>query len=101
MNDSLTTIVTAVVGFVTTALAWRFGGKQKAHTERLDAELIISKGADQIIDTGSKLLATLEKMLEEERGHRTACENALAEHKTLISDLSKKVKSLEAKMKAQ
>jgi hypothetical protein len=37
-------------------------------------------------------------MLEEERSHRAMCEKSLSEHKAMIDELNRKVKSLEGKI---
>jgi predicted P-loop ATPase/GTPase len=67
---------------------------------------VLTRGADQIVDTSNKLLETLQNLLSEERErvneerkHRELCETSLSQHKRMIDELSKKVKQLETKMK--
>lgn len=76
MESNESVIVTGVVGFVTTAVAWFLGGRQKAQNSTTDT---IANGADKIVDTSNKLLDTLQMMLQEERQHRAKCEAGIEE----------------------
>jgi hypothetical protein len=103
MKEYYSDIAIATAGVITTAGAWFLGGRQK-HKNASDE--VLTRGADQIVDTSNKLLETLQNLLSEERErvneerkHRELCETSLAQHKRMIDDLSKKVKQLETKMK--
>ena len=102
MKEHLTEIVIGVTGVATTAAAWWFGGRQRNKNESDD---ILTRGADQIVDTSNKLLEMLNHLLaeerertKEEREHREMCETALAHHKRMIDELKKKVNALEKKV---
>lgn len=103
MKEYYSDIAIATAGVITTAGAWFLGGRQK-HKNASDE--VLTRGADQIVDTSNKLLETLQNLLSEERErvneerkHRELCETSLTQHKRMIDDLSKKVKQLETKMK--
>jgi polyhydroxyalkanoate synthesis regulator phasin len=88
-------IAIAITGVVTSTTAWFLGGRQRAKADSTDT---LTKGADQIVETSNKLLGRLDSMLEEERSHRAMCEKSLSEHKVMIDELNRKVKSLEGKI---
>ena len=99
MKEHLTEIGIAITGIATTAVAWYFGGKQRS---KVEADDVLMRGADSIVDTTNKLLDRLNTIVEEERTrtneerqHRETCEASLREHKKLIDDLKKKVSALE------
>jgi hypothetical protein len=103
MKEYYSDIAIATAGVITTAGAWFLGGRQK-HKNASDE--VLTRGADQIVDTSNKLLETLQNLLSEERErvneerkHRELCETSLSQHKRMIDELSKKVKQLETKMK--
>jgi hypothetical protein len=103
MKEYYSEIAIATAGIITAAGAWFLGGRQK-HKNHSDE--VLTRGADQIVDTSNKLLETLQNLLneerervKEERTHRELCETSLLEHKRMIDGLSKKVKLLESKMK--
>jgi hypothetical protein len=103
MKEYYSDIAIATAGVITTAGAWFLGGRQK-HKNASDE--VLTRGADQIVDTSNKLLETLQNLLSEERErvneerkHRELCETSLSQHKRMIDDLSKKVKQLETKIK--
>lgn len=92
MNNSIGGELTiAIVGVLTTASAWFLGGKQKAKNDHND---ILTKGANQIVESSNRLVEMLERLLEEERKHRTACEDLLLDHKKQINAMNKKIEEL-------
>jgi len=91
MSEVKITLITGITGLITTYLAWVLGGKQNAKNITNEA---ITKGTDQIVETSTKLLTTLEKMVNDERAHRINCETKLDELKTEIEQLKKQFKEL-------
>jgi len=92
MSDIKIAIITGVTGLTTTIAAWILGGKQNLRNSTNDA---ITKGTDQIVETSTKLLTTLEKMVDDERGHRQSCEAKLAELKTEIENLKSRFNDIQ------
>jgi len=94
MKEYTSEIILIISGIVSAVTAWKLGGKQKMKaTERQS----LTKGADQIVDTSSKLLDRLELMLEQETQHRENCEKSLRQHEKLIADLRFEVNELKLK----
>jgi uncharacterized protein HemX len=103
MKEYYSEIAIATAGIITAGGAWFLGGRQQ-HKNHSDE--VLTRGADQIVDTSNKLLETLQNLLTEERArvkeervHKQNCEDSLAEHKRMIEALSKKVKQLENTIK--
>jgi polyhydroxyalkanoate synthesis regulator phasin len=92
MSDIKIAIITGVTGLAATIAAWILGGKQNLANSTQDA---ITKGTDQIVETSTKLLTTLEKMVDDERSHRQTCETKLAELKQEIEILKKQFNDIQ------
>jgi chromosome segregation ATPase len=102
MKEYYSEIAITVAGVITTASAWFLGGKQN-HKNASDE--VLTRGADQIVDTSNKLLETLKQLLDEERQRSTAavkhhqeCETSLREHKQLLDKLNRRIRELEKKV---
>jgi coenzyme F420-reducing hydrogenase alpha subunit len=101
MSSYITEIVAVGTSIASAIVGWRLGGRQRIKNENNDA---ITRGADQIVDSSTKLMNRLEEMLEQERTrveiereHRDMCEKSLREHKEILDSLKKKVDYLERK----
>jgi len=105
MKEYYSDIAIATAGVITAAGAWFLGGRQK---NKNHSDEVLTRGADQIVDTSNKLLETLQHLLQEERNrvreereHREMCEKSLKEHKDMIEVLNMKVKKLEYAIRKQ
>ena len=69
------TIIAVIASIFTGASAWFAKGRFEAKKASLDIDSSLAKGADQIVETASKLLDTFQQGMKEEKEYRKKCED--------------------------